>query len=195
MAISYAVARGGVGPDASEFFESFEKFVERVQGDGLEFDDPHSEETDVQIVQTWPIRGKNAGVKIFDNYIAGVRHIEFAAADERLLSELVDAAHATLPLENHEQLVQEWLAASVDDPSVVVKIALSAPGELSDAAFFAIADSLRDPSAAVRSMAAYAVGLNGAPRFEPALREQLEVERDTNTRDVLQRAVWMYENI
>jgi hypothetical protein len=195
MLVAHIVACGGADPDDPAFFEAFAAFEARLNAAGLTLDNPAVSESEVQIVQTWPVREVEAQISIYDNHMADVRHIEIAAADDEILGRLTALARDTLPLEQHETLVDGWLGATINEPSVLVKIALSAPAQLSDSGFTALAEALGDPDPGVRCMAAYAIALNADPRFEPHLHQRLAIETDTNARNIIERGIWMYENV
>lgn len=193
MGTAYFVAASGIGPDTLDFFAAFERLEQRLADHGVTFSSPMSRESEVQIVQTWPLEQHNGEVRIYDNAIVGVRHLELDADDEALLQLLVEQAVATLPVEDHTQLLRAWGEGRRDQPSTIVKIGLSAPSPLPDQVVEVISAGICDPSAAIRCMAAYCAALTADPRFEPVLDRQLAAEDDDNAADIMELALALLE--
>src|SRR5690606_33290180 len=85
VSVAHLIIRGGVGADDPTFFRAFEALEVRLNAEHVELANPRSTQSEVQTVQVWPIDGCEAEIRVYDNHVANVRHVEIEAKDGTLL--------------------------------------------------------------------------------------------------------------
>lgn len=194
MSALYFVASHSIGaPEHDDaFWDAFDQLRAVLRRMDYDLEGPETESSAVQDISAWFLDRHDTAIRVFDSKVTKVRHLELSASDEVEVQAIASAMRAVLPLHDHEALLHAWAGAAIDEPNIVVKLALSAPDPLPVDTFGVIVDALSDPSPAVRCHAAYAMALHGDPSFEAPLEERLPQEEDVNARDIIGRALQMY---
>ena len=190
MPIAYYVTDSAIGPDDADFFDAFGAYIDALEASGLAFEIPTQDESPIQNVQRWPILGRRGSIAVYDNYDTQIRHIELVGVDDAVLSTLTREALARLPIEPHDELLRAYESAPT--AKALVKLTLSAPEPIGDAAARQIEAALESDDDALRRHAAYCMGLLAAPRFERPLRARREVETEPWVTDTIDQALQFY---
>lgn len=176
--------------DGLSMLDAMDAVVQHLAANGLAVDPVVDARSEVQAARTWTIHPGPGEIRLFDDYNAGIRHLEVEAESE-LHDTLCDAVERLLPLDDYDALLSDW-ERGVGEARSLVKLAIAGADPLEDPVFEAIAAALSHESGHVRCMAAYAVAMHGDARFLALLEQRATTEDDPNALDIVERALAMY---
>ena len=136
---------------------------DELEQHGLEFVETGYDESDVSRVTRFSDDPETSHIELWEDYVGKVRYLRVESPAPGGLDTLTRVVESLIPTESHEDLCAR--VESVSDPSLLYRVAYSAPEEPSPPTVTIVVESMKSPEPEVVVAAAEAAGIIGWREF------------------------------